>query len=99
MTDESPTIRDRPCGISDEQLLAFADGVISDIEDHVFTCEHCQADLALMWEDALDINVAGPVVQAVRLDWLIGGILSTGMGVASRIAQGFAHYLTGRTET
>lgn len=89
----------RSCGITDAQLLAFADGGISDIEDHVFSCDECQEDLALLWEDALDINVAEPVVQAVRLDWLLSGVVSTGMGVASRIASAMVHYLTGRTET
>jgi len=87
----------RHCGVSDEQLLAFADGTISELEDHVFSCDHCQADLALLWEDALDINVAEPVVQAVRLDWLISGVLSAGAGVFARIASGAMHYLAGRT--
>ena len=97
--DRSVETTVRPCGITDEQLVAFADGTITDIEDHVFSCDHCQADLALVWEDALDINVAEPVVKAVRLDWLVSGVMATGMGVAGRIASALVHYLTGRTDT
>ncbi len=89
----------RSCGITDEQLLAFARGENADLEDHVFSCHECQADLAAFWEDELEVDVAAPVVAAVRLDWLITGVLSTGVGVASRIASAAMHYMTGRTES
>lgn len=88
----------RSCGITDEQLLAFADGEIADVEGHVISCDECQADLAALWEDQLAIDVTEPVVAAVRLDWFISGVLSTGVGIASRLASAALHYMTGRTE-
>lgn len=89
----------RSCVITDDQLVSFADGETSEIEDHIFTCEECQADLALLWDDLLEVNVAEPVLRAIRIDWLVSGMLSTGVGVASRITSAAVHYLTGRTGT
>lgn len=87
----------RSCGVNDEQLRAFAEGRISDIEDHVFSCDDCQRDLALMWEREIEIDIADPVVQAIRMDWLVSGIASTGFGVAGRLARALIHYLSGRS--
>lgn len=89
----------RSCVVTDDQLVSFADGESSDIEDHIFTCDECQADLALLWEDLLEVNVAEPVLRAIRIDWLVSGMLSTGVGVASRITTAAVHYLMGRTRT
>lgn len=85
----------RNCGVTDEALTGFADGVRSDLEDHVFSCEECQAALAEMWESEFDIDVAVPVVSAVRMEWLIRGMVSTGASVATRIFRGMTHYLAG----
>lgn len=58
----------RACGISDDLLFAFVDGVQPDLEEHVAGCDECQEFLAELWIGELKTDLTTPVLRQIRFD-------------------------------
>ena len=53
----------RACRTSDDRLFAFVDGVETDLESHVETCDHCQEFLAELWIGELQTDLSASVLR------------------------------------
>ena len=58
----------RDCRTSDDRLFAFVDGIESDLEAHVATCDECQEFLAELWIGELRTDLRAPVLRQIRFD-------------------------------
>lgn len=83
----------RSCLIQDDQLRAFAAGVDFDLDEHVETCDECQAFLAELWDGDLEHDLVEPVVQYLRLELYLIDVVSEASGLAARMARAALRYL------
>lgn len=83
----------RACLTRDDQLVAFAAGYEFDLDEHVDTCDECQAFLAELWDGQLENDLVQPIVQYLRLELYLIDAIRTGGGLAARMARAALRYL------
>jgi len=82
----------RACLVRDDQLVAFAAGYEFDLDEHVATCDECQAFLAELWDGELQNDLVQPVVQYLRLELYLIDVMRTGGGLAATMARALLRY-------
>lgn len=80
------------CGISDIQRIEFAEGVDDTIDEHVMTCDECQAFLAELWEGQLQTDLTEPVMRMIGLEEFLIAVIKEGGGILARIAHALRVY-------
>ena len=80
------------CGISDIQRIEFAEGVDDTIDEHVMTCDQCQAFLAELWEGQLQTDLTEPVMRMIGLEEFLIAVIKEGGGILARIAHALRVY-------
>lgn len=78
----------RSCGITDERLFEFADGVQDEtLEEHVATCDECQSFLADLWIGESPRDLSAPVMRIVRFDEFLVAAAKLGVDVAGAMGK------------
>lgn len=80
------------CAISDIQRIDFAEGVDESIDEHVMTCDECQAFLAELWEGQLEHDLSEPVMRVVGLEEFVIAVIKEGGGILARIGEALRVY-------
>lgn len=85
----------RSCAITDDRLIAFADGLDLDIDfdEHVAGCDECQSFLADLWDGELEHDLSEPIVNAIRLELFLMDAAKFGGGIVANMLQAFMRYL------
>lgn len=58
----------RVCGITDDRLFAFVDGVEETLDEHVASCDECQSFLAELWIGEAPRDLTEPVIRQIRFE-------------------------------
>lgn len=82
----------RECRTSDERLFAFVDGIETDIEAHVETCEHCQEFLAELWAGELQTDLSESVLSRIRFDEFLREVAGLTLDVAKAMGWAVVEY-------
>ncbi len=82
----------RSCNTSDDLLFAFVDGLEESLDDHVATCDECQAFLAELWQGELTEDLTEPVMQRIRLAEFVADVARFGLDIASAMGRGLMTY-------
>ena len=77
----------RDCGISNDRLFAFVDGIDETLDEHVAGCEECQAFLAELWIGEAPRDLAEPVMRQIRFDEFLVAAAKLGVDVVSAMAR------------
>ncbi len=78
----------RSCGITDERLFDFADGIQDEaLEQHVAGCDECQAFLADLWIGEAPHDLSAPVMRIVRFDEFLVAAAKLGVDVAGAMGR------------
>ncbi|MCP4305309.1 MAG: hypothetical protein GY788_10620 [bacterium] len=85
----------RDCRTSDDRLFAFVDGIETDLETHVETCDECQEFLAELWIGELQADLAEPVLRQIRFDEFLREIGQLTIDVVGAMGRAFAEYVPG----
>ena len=88
----------RNCQTSDERLFAFADGIETDLESHVATCDHCQDFLAELWIGELQTDLSDPVLRRIRFDEFLRELGQLTLDVAGSMVKAIVLYGPGFDE-
>jgi hypothetical protein len=80
------------CRITDIQRIDFAEGLDNSIDEHVMTCDRCQAFLAELWEGQLERDLTEPVMRMVGLEEFFIAVIKEGGGILARIARALRVY-------
>lgn len=80
------------CAISDIQRIDFAEGVDESIDEHVMTCDECQAFLAELWDGQLEHDLSEPVMRVVGLEEFVIAVIKEGGGILARIGEALRVY-------
>lgn len=86
----------RECRTSDDRLFAFVDGIETDLETHVETCEYCQEFLAELWVGELQTDLSDSVLQRIRFDEFLREVGQLTMDVAGAMGRALIEYGPGR---
>ena len=86
----------RECRTSDDRLFAFVDGLETDLETHVSTCEYCQEFLAELWVGELQADLSESVLQRIRFDEFLREVGQLTMDVAVAMGRALIEYGPGR---
>lgn len=89
----------RDCRTSDDRLFAFVDGVETDLESHVATCDHCQAFLAELWIGELQTDLSDSVLRRIRFDEFLRELGQLTIDVAGAMARAVVAYGPGLEES
>jgi hypothetical protein len=89
----------RECRTSDDRLFAFVDGIETDLETHVATCEYCQEFLAELWVGELQTDLSESVLQRIRFDEFLREVGQLTMDVAGAMGRALIEYGPGRDAT
>ena len=89
----------RACRTSDERLFAFVDGLDSDLESHVATCDYCQDFLAELWVGELQADLSDSVLRRIRFDEFLRDLGQLTMDVAGAMAKAAVVYGPGLDES
>ena len=89
----------RECRTSDERLFGFVDGLESDLEEHVATCEYCQEFLAELWAGELQSDLSESVLRRIRFDEFLRELGRLTTDVAAAMARAVIEYGPGTEET
>lgn len=87
------------CTITDVQRIDFAEGIDDSIDEHVMTCDICQAFLADLWEGELQTDLSEPVMRVVGLEEFVIAVLKEGGGILARIGEALRVYGMGEERT
>jgi hypothetical protein len=82
----------RECRTSDDRLFAFVDGLETDLEGHVATCEYCQDFLAELWIGELQTDLSDSVLRRIRFDEFLRELGQLTMDVAGAMARAVVTY-------
>jgi hypothetical protein len=82
----------RDCRTSDDRLFAFVDGIETDLESHVATCDHCQAFLAELWIGELPTDLSDSVLRRIRFDEFLRELGQLTLDVAGAMAKAVVAY-------
>lgn len=88
----------RVCGVSDERLFAFVDGVDETVDEHVATCEECQAFLAELWIGEAPRDLSEPVMRMIRFDEFVVAAAKLGVEVVSAMGRALVTFGFGGEE-
>ena len=80
------------CAITDIQRIDFAEGVDDSIDEHVMTCDECQAFLAELWHGQLQTDLSEPVMRVVGLEEFVIAVIKEGGGILARIGEALRVY-------
>lgn len=80
------------CTITDIQRIDFAEGEDNSIDEHVLTCDECQAFLAELWEGQLTTDLSEPVMRVVGLEEFLIAVIKEGGGILARIGEALRVY-------
>ena len=80
------------CDISDVQRIDFAEGVDESIDEHVMTCDECQAFLAELWRGQLQTDLSEPVLRLVGLEEFVIAVIKEGGGILARFGEALRVY-------
>lgn len=80
------------CEITDIQRVDFAEGVDDSIDEHVMTCDECQAFLAELWDGQLQSDLSEPVMRVVGLEEFVIAVIKEGGGILARIGEALRVY-------
>lgn len=89
----------RECRTTDDRLFAFVDGIETDLETHVETCEHCQDFLAELWIGELQTDLSEGVLRRIRFDEFLRDLGQMTMDVAGAMAKALVAYGPGLDES
>lgn len=85
----------RHCRTTDAELQLFANGELGSLDEHLETCEECQAFLADMWTGTLTEDLSIPVIRQLRFDQFIREALTLGFDVVLGMGTAAGTYLLG----
>ena len=88
----------RECQTSDDRLFAFVDGVETDLESHVSTCDHCQEFLAELWVGELQTDLSESVLRQIRFDEFLRELGQLTLDVAGAMGRALVEFGPGRAE-
>lgn len=88
----------RSCQTSDDLLFAFVDGLDESLDDHVATCDECQAFLAELWQGELTADLTEPVMERIRLAEFVANVARFGADVAAAMGRAVVEYSPGAGE-
>ena len=72
----------RDCGISDDRLFGFVDGLEDvSLDDHVAGCDECQGFLAELWIGEAPRDLAEPVMRRIRFEEFLREAARLGLDV------------------
>jgi hypothetical protein len=77
----------RDCGITDDRLFAFVDGVEETLDEHVAACDECQGFLAELWIGEAPRDLAEPVLRQIRFDEFLIAAARLGMDVVAAFGK------------
>ena len=80
------------CTITDIQRIDFAEGIDDSIDEHVLTCDQCQAFLAELWDGQLENDLTEPVMRVVGLEEFVIAVIKEGGGILARIGEALRVY-------
>ncbi len=80
------------CSITDVQRIDFAEGSDESIDEHVMTCDECQAFLADLWQGQLQTDLSEPVMRIVGLEEFVIAVIKEGGGILARIGEALRVY-------
>lgn len=80
------------CTITDVQRIDFAEGIDDSIDEHVLTCDRCQAFLAELWDGQLVNDLSEPVMRVVGLEEFVIAVIKEGGGILARIGEALRVY-------
>ena len=80
------------CTITDVQRIDFAEGMDDSIDEHVLTCDQCQAFLAELWDGQLETDLSEPVMRVVGLEEFVIAVIKEGGGILARIGEALRVY-------
>ena len=83
------------CTITDVQRIDFAEGIDDSIDEHVLTCDRCQAFLAELWDGQLENDLSEPVMRVVGLEEFVIAVIKEGGGILARIGEALRVYAMG----
>ncbi len=89
----------RACLTSDDRLFAFVDGIETDLESHVETCDHCQEFLAELWIGELQTDLSDSVLRRIRFDEFLRELGQLTVDVAGAMAKAAMAYGPGLDES
>lgn len=79
----------RDCGISDDRLFGFVDGLDESLDDHVAGCDECQAFLADLWIGEAPRDLTEPVMRQIRFDEFLVAAAKLGVDVLGAMGRAF----------
>lgn len=82
----------RTCNTTDDLLFAFVDGLDQSLDDHVATCDECQAFLAELWQGELMQDLSEPVMERIRLGEFVAEVARFGLDVAAAMGRAAVAY-------
>ncbi|MCP3976797.1 MAG: hypothetical protein GY720_20115 [bacterium] len=82
----------RSCNTTDDLLFAFVDGHDESLDDHVATCDECQAFLAELWQGELTQDLSEPVLERIRLGEFVADVVRFGLDVAAAMGRAAVAY-------
>lgn len=82
----------RSCQTSDDLLFAFVDGLEEGLDEHVATCDECQAFLAELWQGELTEDLSEPVMERIRLAEFVASVARFGADVAAAMGRAVVAY-------
>jgi hypothetical protein len=88
----------RVCGVSDDRLFAFVDGVDETLDDHVAGCDECQAFLAELWIGEAPRDFAEPVLRTIRFDEFVVAAAKLGVEVVGAMGRALVAFGFGGEE-
>ena len=86
------------CTITDVQRIDFAEGIDDSIDEHVLTCDQCQAFLAEMCEGKLANDLSEPLMREVGLEEFFFAEINEGGGILARIGEALRVYGMGEED-
>lgn len=88
----------RECQTSDDRLFAFVDGIETDLETHVASCDHCQEFLAELWVGELQTDLSDSVLRQIRFDEFLRQVGKLTLDVAGAMGRALVEFGPGRED-
>lgn len=83
------------CNITDDGRIDFALGTSTELDDHIETCSECQDYLAQLWSEDLDVDLSGPVLEALRLQQFLESVIGLAADIAEDLGRAALRYGAG----
>lgn len=82
----------RSCKTTDDLLFAFVDGLEEGLDEHVATCDECQAFLAELWQGELTQDLSKPVMERIRFGEFVADVARFGLDVVAAMGRAVIAY-------